>query len=1029
MDSQFTIIKPLRSQKIKNEERTEFIIHHSQFTIIKPLRSKIKKINFNTLKINIHDNNNPRQNEESINNSSTKKQQLYSNLLSLPFDYYSNKIPKMKQYYLVVFLLPLISLFSIHSLQAQQIIFPNHDTFVADDAPDSNKGSSQILRLRQSTSGATTARTPYLSFDLSSLQELQGQIILEVHRTNNVSNNDIRLEAFVDPSFDENIATWNNQPTEIKSLPYGRQVGSIIQFDITTWANYMIGAGEPLQVRLYTNTASNVVKLASKNHVDTAKRPKLKCYTTPTVNLTLVPMASSVNSNLVSLNNDGSLSYTADGRGNTLIDHGMVGYHQGLRPIPNVPVVRTLTPSSGDRTADIQAAIDAIEAMPLNANGHRGALLLKAGYYEVTDTLEINASGVVIRGEGNGTDGSVIRHVAPEQHAVIQFAASASVQVVANTQKNITDSYVPTGAKSITVEGNHNFQAGDAILVTRAPNQDWINLLGMDNLAGECGEGHSNWTPASYTISTKHNIVRVDGNILYMDTPIVDPIDPVYASGYVQKYTWIGLEECGVENMRFESKANFDNDENHAKRAIEAVHVRNAWFRKINSKDFMNNCVKLDNCYQVTIDECEIEDYKSKITGGRRYGFGLNKSQLILVKNCKAHDGRHDYALGSRTPGPNVFVNCTSTNAHSDNGPHHRWGTGCLWDNVVTDNKTNLQLRKCSGSGHGWAASQNILWNCVADEMAVHNPPADHQNWAIGCTGNVTNRGYSTAPLGYVESTNTPIGFSLYLRQAMEFQKRQRSTSDCSNTQENFETGLGIWNDGGVDCQRGTFTGYSNSGAYSIRLRDNSGQSSSIYSNPLDLSNAQSVTLHFSYMAHSMDWKEDFLLEISTDGGSSFTTFRQWILNDDFVNNTRYNEVLDIPGQYFSATTVFRIRCDASGDYDFVYVDDLRLETCTQSTAGFRLDNQELESFIPPISLYPNPVNDILQIDLTNYLGEKIKYAVYNTQGNIVAEGMYDEYHQRTISVDLNTLPNGNYIIAVQPETQAKIAKQFVILR
>lgn len=63
------------------------------------------------------------------------------------------------------------------------------------------------------------------------------------------------------------------------------------------------------------------------------------------------PGFTPIATNLVQLTADGTLSYTPDSNRNTIIDHGMVGYRQGLFPIPDVPVVRTLRPSTGDRTA------------------------------------------------------------------------------------------------------------------------------------------------------------------------------------------------------------------------------------------------------------------------------------------------------------------------------------------------------------------------------------------------------------------------------------------------------------------------------------------------------------------------------------------------------------------------------------------------------------------------------------------------------------------------------------------------------
>ena len=75
--------------------------------------------------------------------------------------------------------------------------------------------------------------------------------------------------------------------------------------------------------------------------------------------------------------------------------------------IPNVPVVKTLTSpgENEDATAIIQRAIDEVSSLPLSG-GFRGAILLKSGTYKILNELHINASGVVLRGEGADEGGT-----------------------------------------------------------------------------------------------------------------------------------------------------------------------------------------------------------------------------------------------------------------------------------------------------------------------------------------------------------------------------------------------------------------------------------------------------------------------------------------------------------------------------------------------------------------------------------------------------------------------------------------------
>ena len=91
----------------------------------------------------------------------------------------------------------------------------------------------------------------------------------------------------------------------------------------------------------------------------------------------------------VSLDATGRLKYTADAQGNVIPDFSHCGYVAGEKKIPVAAVKITVLPRAGDAGAIIQAAIDKVSAMPLDADGLRGAVLLRAGKYEIGGSLKI----------------------------------------------------------------------------------------------------------------------------------------------------------------------------------------------------------------------------------------------------------------------------------------------------------------------------------------------------------------------------------------------------------------------------------------------------------------------------------------------------------------------------------------------------------------------------------------------------------------------------------------------------------------
>ena len=105
---------------------------------------------------------------------------------------------------------------------------------------------------------------------------------------------------------------------------------------------------------------------------------------------------------------DGKLVYMPDEQGNTILDSSHAGYGGGGVTIPTVPTKETIWPVMGDNTANIQAAIDKVSALPLDKSGFRGAVLLRMGYYPMATPVKIQASGVVLRGEGMGDTGTIL---------------------------------------------------------------------------------------------------------------------------------------------------------------------------------------------------------------------------------------------------------------------------------------------------------------------------------------------------------------------------------------------------------------------------------------------------------------------------------------------------------------------------------------------------------------------------------------------------------------------------------------------
>jgi hypothetical protein len=521
-------------------------------------------------------------------------------------------------------------------------------------------------------------------------------------------------------------------------------------------------------------------------------------------------------SSLVYPGPDGHLIYAPDAQGNTIPDFSTVGYRSGVVPLPGtggapaVPVKAVVTPPAGgaDAGATIQAAIDLVSKLPLDANGFRGAVLLQAGEYRIGGHLTISTSGVVLRGEGSGPGGTVLRATGtgrryqehlPLNDGLVQLVGAVpggaawtgsddfASLAVAGTQHNLTDNYVPVGARSFHVDGTAGLHVGDSVIVERPSTAAWLHAIGMD--------GPQNpWLPGTKDLFSDRVITQIDAqhNLVTVDAPLTDALEQKYGGGTIFKYSFPGrIDHVGVENLS--GVSDFDRkvidagkhfvDEKHAWTFISLAGVENAWVRQITAEAFAFSAVDVQKMSKwVTVEDCQNLDPVSLITGGHRYSFEVG-GQLTLVEDCYARHGRHDFVLHETVPGPNVFVNCKADQAYDESGPHHRWDTGVLYDNVVVHGTTDPGFRTAGSleahnqgmvDGHGWSGANILFWNCTADKIDVGKPPTA-QNWAIGDTTTVAPAPTGT---GFIESSNKPVEpHSLYAAQLADRLARFRPVS------------------------------------------------------------------------------------------------------------------------------------------------------------------------------------------------------------------------------------------------------------
>lgn len=466
----------------------------------------------------------------------------------------------------------------------------------------------------------------------------------------------------------------------------------------------------------------------------------------------------------------GRLVYVPDAEGDRILDFSNVGYQgRGTALLPeSVASVVTVPPQAGDDTSSIQAAINQVSALPLGADGYRGAVQLKAGTYDINSFLEIRASGVVLRGAGRDFGGTVLHGRNPltgvgnpNQRSLVRVSGSGSRTNVGST-RNMIDKVVPAGSRSFRVDSTSGFAVGDTVRIERPSTQEWIDALGMNNPPN----GDPPWMPGSMNIRYDRVITRIEGDRVFIDAPLANSFDAQFGGGTIRAYTWDGaIENIGIENLRGDSDFTSATDENHAWEFIEIGsgqnddRAQNVWVRNIAAEHFGDSVVVANpSAKWVTVDNAISTNPVSEITGSRRYTYDLS-GELGLVTNASADEGRHDFVNNStRPPGPNVFHNSTATNSNNDSGPHQRWASGTLFDNITVEGDAiNVRNRGSFGTTHGWSGANMVVWNSMADSFRIQNPPTA-QNWLVGSTGTIVeDTTFGSQPSGNYDSHGTPV--------------------------------------------------------------------------------------------------------------------------------------------------------------------------------------------------------------------------------------------------------------------------------
>ncbi len=488
-----------------------------------------------------------------------------------------------------------------------------------------------------------------------------------------------------------------------------------------------------------------------------------------------------VPSAIVFEDSESCLRYVMDENDNRIVDFSYAGYRNGEEEIPTVEVVATLAPIPGDNTSRIQTTIDSVSNLMPDENGIRGAILLEAGTYEIHGTLQITASGVVLRGVGSENDAgsnTVLRGIGntPAERNIIEAGGLGLADWTAQapgTLSPVTSDFVPAGSRTIQIGVPEFFNSGDEVIIYQPSTDAW--LASINN--GATG-ADAPWQAGEIDIFYKRTLTNVNlsNGKVTLDVPIYDHFDNALATPQIYKLSETDIKtNIGIENLRIVIETNGELTEDHARNAIELRGVEDCWLTNVTALHFSYAMVDMTVASRITVQDCKALAPHSLIDGGRRYNFTVGrKSNNILFTNCEATLGRHSFVSnGTSSVSGIVWHNSSSDGDYSTTEGHRRWSQALLFDNITFTNPNVTRLiglysRGDFGTGHGWSATHSVAWNVnmPSTNTAVIQQPPRRQNYAVACEGIVSGQGPFSQPQGYIENSGSePLLHSLYEQQ------------------------------------------------------------------------------------------------------------------------------------------------------------------------------------------------------------------------------------------------------------------------
>ncbi len=340
----------------------------------------------------------------------------------------------------------------------------------------------------------------------------------------------------------------------------------------------------------------------------------------------------------------------------------------------------------------------------------------------------------------------------------------------------------------------------------------------------------------------------------------------------------------------------------------------------------------------------------------------------------------------------------------------------------------NISAEITGGSGIANAYLYYRL-NDIGDYAEIHMSTSDNQNF----TAQIPQQSGGTVSY-YIKGVDSNAAFAFMPVGGL--MHPIALTYDSQSFAESFEQGQSYWVSGGINNSWGLTAKYSHTGNLSITDSPTgnyaANTNSYLASNfDLDLSYISGANLTFYYRGILQSGRDTLYVDISPDGGSTWSPLPQAITGSFMSWNTYSADLLSYAG-HANVRIRFHLVTDGSTNREGIYIDDI---TISRLTTGVENNISELPRAFTLNQNYPNPFNPSTKISfnlsqkgmtsLTVYdlIGRKVKTLVAGDLEGGAHDIIWDGTNQAGMNV-----ASGIYLYKLDANGVSQ-ARQMTLLR